>query len=209
MTKSEFKNACQLVGASLLIAILMITLPFLMLHHMSEQYDREVDRNTAQNEAEYARLKKQDYITIKQFKHLFKKVQDNGDSDIFDKLNSSKVVDDSDGHVYMVNIRKSLGGSYSLTPLQNGKSSMINPVWAKEHGVKFDQDKQVNVPKDLTVVQFGRLFKKAQKADDQKALKKMNNLLVKSGKTYFRTRIHFQNGKADDHYSLIFVRTGD
>lgn len=70
MTKSEFKNACQLVGASLLIAILMITLPFLVLHHRGEQYDREVDRNIAQNEAEYARLKKQDYITIKQFKHL-------------------------------------------------------------------------------------------------------------------------------------------
>ena len=209
MTKSEFKNACQLVGASLLIAILMITLPFLVLHHRGEQYDREVDRNTAQNEAEYARLKKQDYITIEQFKHLFKKVQDNGDSDIFDKLNSSKAVDDNDGHVYMVNIRKSLGGSYSLTPLQNGKQAMINPIWAKEHGVKTDQDKQVNVPKDLTVAQFGRLFKKAQKANDQKALKKMNNLLIKTGKTYFRTRIHFQNGKADDHYRLIFVRTGD
>lgn len=208
MTNSKFKSACQVVVACSLIAI-PIMLPFLMLHHLGEHYDREVDRNTAQNEAEYAHLKKQDYITIKQFKHLFKKVQDNGDSDIFDKLNSSKVVDDSDGHVYMVNIRKSLGGSYSLTPLQNGKSSMINPVWAKEHGVKTDQDKQVNVPKDTTVAQFDRLFKKAQKADDQKALKKMNNLLVKTGKTYFRTRIHFQNGKADDHYSLIFVRTGD
>lgn len=58
-----------------------------------------------------------------------------------------------------------------------------------------------------------RLFKKAQKANDQKVLKKMNNLLVKIGKAwvrlYFRTRIHFKNGKADDHYSLIFVRTGD
>lgn len=208
MTNSKFKSACQAVGACSLIAIL-IMLPFLMLHHLGEHYDHEVDRNTAQNEAEYARLKKQDYITIKQFKHLFEKVQDNGDSDIFDKLNSSKVVDDSDGHVYMVNIRKSLGGSYSLTPLQNGKQAMINPVWAKEHGVKTYQDKQVNVPNNMTVAQFDRLFKKAQKANDQKALKKMNNLLVKSGKTYFRTRIHFQNGKADDHYALDFVKSGD
>lgn len=101
-----------------------------------------------------------------------------------------------------------------MTPLQNGKQAMINPVWAKEHGVKFDQGKQVNVPKDMTVAQFDRLFKKARKADDQKALKKMNNLLVKTGKAawvclYFRTCIHFKNGKADDHYSLIFVKTGD
>lgn len=140
MTNSEFKSACQLVGACLLIAIL-ITLPFLRLHHLGEHYDREVDRNTAQNEAEYARLKKQDYITIKQFKHLLKKVQDNGDSDILDELNSSKVVNDSDGHMYMVNIRNSFGRSYSLTPLQNGKQAMINPIWAKEHGVKTDQDK--------------------------------------------------------------------
>lgn len=140
MTNSEFKSTCQVVAACSLIAIL-IMLPFLRLHHLGEHYDREVDRNTAQNEAEYARLKKQDYITIKQFKHLLKKVQDNGDSDILDELNSSKVVDDSDGHMYMVNIRNSFGRSYSLTPLQNGKQAMINPIWAKEHGVKTDQDK--------------------------------------------------------------------
>lgn len=69
------------------------------------------------------------------------------------------------------------------------------------------------MPKDMTVVQFDSLFKKAQKADDQKALKKMNNLLVKTGKAWvclhFRTRIRFKNGKADDHYILIFVKTGD
>lgn len=68
-------------------------------------------------------------------------MQDNGDNDILDELNSSKVVDDSDGHMYMVNIRNSFGRSYSLTPLQNGKQAMINPIWAKEHGVKTDQDK--------------------------------------------------------------------
>lgn len=49
----------------------------------------------------------------------------------FDKLNSSKVVDDSDGHMYMVNVRNSFGGSYSLTPLQNGKQAMIDKNWQK------------------------------------------------------------------------------
>lgn len=73
MTNSKFKSVCQVVAACSLIAILIVS-PFLMLHHLGEYYDREVDRKTAQNEAEYARLKKQDYITIEQFKHLFKKV---------------------------------------------------------------------------------------------------------------------------------------
>lgn len=55
--------------------------------------------------------------------------------------------------------------------------------------------------KDMTVAQFDRLFKKAQKADDQKALKKMNNLLVKTGKAWvclhFRTRI-WNRGKKNN-----------
>lgn len=77
-------------------------------------------------------LNQQNYVTIDQFKVLFNRVKKHYNTKLADEMNLAKVVDDSDGHVYMANIDAN-NMTLKLTPLQNGKRAMVSQAWQKEH----------------------------------------------------------------------------
>lgn len=84
----------------------------------------------------YKKLMKQKYITTQQFNKLYQSAQKEGNTGLIEKFDNTKLVDNDDGHVYMVEIipyNQGLDLRYHLTAINNGKSAEINPDWAKEH----------------------------------------------------------------------------
>lgn len=134
MTNSKFKSACQVVAACSLIAI-PIMLPFLILHHLGEHYDRE----RVQQVKQYRNLAKQKYITIKQFDKLFKSCKKTDNKRVMNNLTNQKVVDSDNGFSYHVVISHFDGegscrkATYKLSQIQNGKTAYVDPNWKKTH----------------------------------------------------------------------------
>lgn len=103
---------------------------------------------------DYKTTLKQKYVTVKQLKSLVNRANTFGDGNIPDKyltnryvnkfynrFNNSRVVDNTDGHVYLADAKINRHGvfgqyrtmSFSLTPVNNGNASEIDSNWKKEH----------------------------------------------------------------------------
>lgn len=84
----------------------------------------------------YKKLMKQKYITTQQFNKFYQSAQKEGNTGLIEKFDNTKLVDNDDGHVYMIEIipyNEGLDLRYHLTVINNGKSAEINPDWTKEH----------------------------------------------------------------------------
>ena len=97
------------------------------------------DQEPASLMHQYNQLHKKPYITLQENKKLFNKAnlaEENGDA-VIKKMDGTIVVDNKDGHEYLVNTtisrdRRS-NAQYQLVPKTNGKSAVINKAWLKKH----------------------------------------------------------------------------
>ena len=102
-------------------------------HVQAERVQKQKHKQVSNSEVQtWHNLNQQNYVTIDQFKVLFNRVKKHYNTKLADKMNLAKVVDDSDGHVYMANIDAN-NMTLKLTPLQNGKRAMVSQAWQKEH----------------------------------------------------------------------------
>lgn len=88
---------------------------------------------------QYNQLHKKPYITLQENKTLFNKAnlaEEDGDA-VIKKMDGTIVVDNKDGHEYLVNTTVSrdrrANAQYQLVPKTNGKSAVINKAWLKKH----------------------------------------------------------------------------
>lgn len=122
------------------IMIAIVSVAGLAVNHYEQQQYVQAERVQKQKHKQvfnsevqtWHNLNQQNYVTIYQFKFLFNRVKKHYNTKLADKMNLAKVVDDNDGHVYMVNIDAN-NMTLKLTPLQNGKRAMVSQAWQKEH----------------------------------------------------------------------------
>lgn len=122
------------------IMIAIVSVAGLAVNHYEQQQYVQAERVQKQKHKQvfnsevqtWHNLNQQNYVTIDQFKFLFNRVKKHYNTKLADKMNLAKVVDDNDGHVYMVNIDAN-NMTLKLTPLQNGKRAMVSQAWQKEH----------------------------------------------------------------------------
>lgn len=87
----------------------------------------------------YTKLKKKPYRTINDVKNLINKTNNTGvnttDKKVLNELNGTTVVDNANGHEYIIIIHynKWSNSTYTLVPVANNKSASINKIWQKEH----------------------------------------------------------------------------
>lgn len=87
----------------------------------------------------YTKLKKKPYRTIDDVKTLINKTNNTGanttDKKVLNELNGTTVVDNANGHEYIIIIHynKWSNSTYTLVPVVNNKSASINKIWQKEH----------------------------------------------------------------------------
>lgn len=87
----------------------------------------------------YTKLKKKPYRTIDDVKTLINKTNNTGanttDKKVLNELNGTTVVDNANGHEYIIIIHynKWSNSTYTLVPVANNKSASINKIWQKEH----------------------------------------------------------------------------
>lgn len=86
----------------------------------------------------YTKLKKKPYRTINDVKNLINKTNNTSINSTGEKvlkeLDGTTVVDNSNGHEYIVLTHYKEGDStYTLVPVANNKSASINEIWQKEH----------------------------------------------------------------------------
>lgn len=104
-------------------------------------YQNKSDEQTIQDM--YISAKSQPYVTITNAKNIISRANKHGDlslnhsNSIIDKLDGSTVVDNSNGHEYIITINNvaNIGNNfeYKLTPVMNNKNAMINKQWQKSH----------------------------------------------------------------------------
>lgn len=86
----------------------------------------------------YTKLKKKPYRTITDMKTLINKINNTSINSTGEKvlkeLDGTTVVDNSNGHEYIVLTHYKEGDStYTLVPVANNKFASINKIWQKEH----------------------------------------------------------------------------
>lgn len=86
----------------------------------------------------YTKLKKKPYRTITDVKTLINKINNTSINSIGEtvlkELDGTTVVDNSNGHEYIVLTHYKEGDStYTLVPVANNKFASINKTWQKEH----------------------------------------------------------------------------
>lgn len=90
--------------------------------------------------AQYNELRTKPYVTLQENKKIFNQANmADGDADnIIEKMDGTTVVDNKNGHEYLVNATPSHGSfgnaQYQLVAKMNGKSAAINKAWLKDHG---------------------------------------------------------------------------
>lgn len=123
----------------LVIAISVIMLPSKLIDQHTHQAIKQNDRVSLLANKEWQKAQKKPYITIDTYKDIFSKVNDVGDIKLAQKMDQTEVVNDKDGHVYLARIKYSAryrdlrAWQMKLTPLQNGKHTMIDKNWRKSH----------------------------------------------------------------------------
>lgn len=107
------------------------------MHNLSEQYHVAAERDTKSTQKTYCKAKQRNYITIDNVKKILRKANSAGTSaagDILNDLDGQTVVDNSDGHEYVVTITdEGPRNGYRLTPKMNGKTAAINKTWLIKH----------------------------------------------------------------------------
>lgn len=95
--------------------------------------------NTNSINIAYTKLEAKPYKTIDDVKTFINKVNNTGvnraDENTLHKLDGQTVVDNSNGHEYivLVHYNKWSNSTYTLVPVANNKSASINKIWQKEH----------------------------------------------------------------------------
>lgn len=86
----------------------------------------------------YSKLEKKPYRTITDVKTLINKINNtsinNTSEKILKELDGTTIVDNSNGHEYIILTHYKEGDStYTLVPVANNKSASINKIWQNEH----------------------------------------------------------------------------
>ena len=87
--------------------------------------------------AQYTELRAKPYITLQENKKIFNQANmADGDTDnIIKKMDGTTVVNNKNGHEYLVNttLSKDSNSQYQLVAKINDKNAAINKAWLKEH----------------------------------------------------------------------------
>ena len=81
--------------------------------------------------AQYNELRAKPYITLQENKKIFNQtnIADGSTDNIIKKMDGTTVVDNKNGHEYLVNTIP----RYKLVAKMHGKNAVINKAWLKEH----------------------------------------------------------------------------
>lgn len=139
MTEKELNNKATHSSAH---DPIMITMIFLLVIGLAESlwglhsYEGKAD----QVQTAYQIAKAKSYVTVSDVKHILNKASEADESDnevsqTLNDLNGSTVVDNSNGHEYIVTIsqHRFADDSFSLAPKLNGKSAIVNRQWLAQH----------------------------------------------------------------------------
>ena len=136
--KVEHASPCNYawISSMCLIASCLILACLVMLGSMIVENDMQTKNLSAQ----YHTLQKKSYMTTTESKKLFNKAtkyDTDGSEEIIKDLDGKTVVDNANGHEYVVHtiLKRNLNdhSSYYLTPKLKGNSVVINQAWLKKH----------------------------------------------------------------------------
>ncbi len=88
---------------------------------------------------QYNDLRANPYVTLQENKKIFNQanIADGDANSIIKKMDGTTVVDNKNGHEYLVNVTPSRSSfsnaQYQLIAKTNGKNAVINKAWLKEH----------------------------------------------------------------------------
>lgn len=126
----------SVVTALILFSIILICVVLFMPKHSKAPVvaPEHVSAQSRNLNKRWDKMQHQDFITFEQFGNVFEQAKVIKDDSLIKQMNLTHIVDDSNGHVYCVNInKKNKQYSYTLKPVQDDNGNMVNPYWLDRH----------------------------------------------------------------------------